>query len=124
MSWRRGCIGVAVLFVVIGLLAGPTLIHRQVLGLGATDIHDAHSLPDHIDVCGRQWSKDTSVESLTQSQVQSKFGRSPALVDPLPFAPCPPGPCTRNPAHGPCDTVVIVRVGEDAYVNYSLSGGP
>ena len=50
-------------------------------------------------------------------------GVEPAVVDPGFLAPCPDGPCTEAAA-GPCHTVVVVRVGEDLYIDYELSGGP
>lgn len=122
---RRGgwILFVAIVVVVLGLAIVPGLIHRQILGLGATDIHDAASLPDHLSVCGRRWSKDDSGRVFSRAGAVSWAGFAPTLVDPQPFAPCPPGPCTATPA-GPCDTVVFVRVGEDRYVDYALSGGP
>lgn len=46
------------------------------------------------------------------------------MVDPGLFAPCPAGPCTTVAQNGPCDTVIYVRVGADAYLDYALQGGP
>jgi hypothetical protein len=40
------------------------------------------------------------------------------------FGPCPPGVCTTVAESTQCHTVVYVRVGEDAYIDYELSGGP
>jgi hypothetical protein len=124
MSRRRGWAIVATVVIAIGLATIPGVIHRQILGLGATDIHQAPSLPDHLSVCGREWSKDPSGHEFSRAEIEAQTGVEPPLVDPLPFAPCPPGPCTQTAINGTCDTVVIVRVGEDAYVDYSLSGGP
>jgi hypothetical protein len=123
ISRRAGWILAAIVVLVLGLAIVPGVIHRQILGLGARDIHDVATLPDHISVCGRRWTKDNLGRVFTRAGVVSWSGLEPTLVDPLPFAPCPPGPCTPTPA-GPCDTVVFVRVGADAYVDYSLSGGP
>ncbi len=121
---RRGVWAIlAIAVLAIGLVTVPGLIHRQILGLGATDIHVAASLPDHISVCGRRWSRDDSGRVFSRAAAVSWSGLEPTLVDPSPFAPCPPGPCTPTAA-GPCDTVVFVRVGKDAYVDYGLSGGP
>jgi hypothetical protein len=114
----------ALVVVALGALAVPGLIHRQILGLGATDIHGIASLPDRISVCGRDWSRDASGREFSQAEARSWTGVEPSVVDPLPFAPCPHGPCTQSALNTPCDTVVFVRVGEDAYVDYSLSGGP
>jgi hypothetical protein len=111
---------VLVALVVIGWATVPGLI-RRVSGLGVTDIHDAASLPDRIRVCGRGWILGSEP---SRAQVRAQFGGEPMLVDPLPFAPCPTGPCTQVAQNGPCDTVVFVRVGEDAYLAYALQGGP
>lgn len=81
-------------------------------------------MPDRISVCGRDWTKDTLDRQVTFAQARStKSGVDPSVVATGPFAPCPPGPCTAT-AGGPCDTAVFVRVGEDAYISYELSGGP
>jgi hypothetical protein len=123
--WTIIAVAVAVVaFVALGWLIVPGLIHRQVSGLGATDIHEAASLPARISVCGRVWKKDELDRRFSRSEVLATFGAEPSLVDPLPFAPCPKGPCTNIAQNAPCDTVVFVRVGEDAYLDYALSGGP
>jgi hypothetical protein len=124
MSRRRGWIVVAVVVVVLGLATIPGLIHRVFLGLGATDIHLAASLPDRLSVCGREWTKDPSGHEFSRTEIEAQSGVELVVVDPLPFAPCPPGPCTESGLNTPCDTTVFVRVGEDAYVDYALSGGP
>lgn len=123
MSRRRRWAIVAIVVVVLGLTTIPGLIHRVVLGLGATDIHEAASLPDHISVCGREWTRDASGREFSRAEIRTQSGVEPTLVDPLPFAPCPRGPCAQT-SNDSCDTVVYVRVGSDAYVDYSLSGGP
>lgn len=81
-----GWILAAIVLVVLGFATVPGLIHRQVLGLGATDIHDAASLPDHINVCGRDWHKDTLGRVLSGADIRARPGGGPPLVDPLPFA--------------------------------------
>ena len=128
MSTRRlwalvAAVAVAFL-VVLGLAIGPDVIHRQVLGLGATDIHDAATLPDRISICGRDWTRDSLDRRPSRSELLALYGVEPTLVDPLPFAPCPEGPCAVGLRSPPCDTVVFVRVGEDAYLGYDLVGGP
>ena len=55
---------------------------------------------------------------------RARDGVEPMVVDPGPFAPCPVGPCTTVAQDDPCYTVIYVRVGEDAYLDYSLQGGP
>ncbi|MGZ8562302.1 MAG: hypothetical protein ACXWWU_01650 [Candidatus Limnocylindria bacterium] len=113
----------ALVVVALGLLTVPGLVHRVVLGLGATDIHEVASLPDRISVCGRVWNRDAAGREFSRAEIRTRSGVEPTLVDPLPFAPCPRGPCAQT-GNGSCDTVVYVRVGSDAYVDYSLSGGP
>jgi hypothetical protein len=113
-----------VAILVLGSVIVPSLIHRQILGLGATDIHDAATLPDQINVCGRDWRKGALGRKFSRAEVFANVGAPLSVVDPLPFPPCPPGPCSRDAQNTPCDTVVFVRVGEDAYLEYALEGGP
>jgi hypothetical protein len=86
---------VAVVLAAFAVLFGPSVVHRQILGLGATDIHLAALLPDQISVCGRDWTKSQSNRQFDRSDIQAAFGVAPSLVDPLPFPPCPSGPCTN-----------------------------
>jgi hypothetical protein len=107
---------VALIFVAIAPRVGNALA-------GAGGIHDARTLPDHINVCGRRWSKGVVNRELSLGEIRTRAGVEPIVVDPGPFAPCPVGPCTPKPA-GPCHTVVYVRAGQDAYIDYELVGGP
>ncbi len=75
-------------------------------------------------MCGRTWTKDSRDLRLSRTDIQVRYDDQPTLVDPLPFAPCPEGPCAVGLRGTPCDTVVFVRVGEEAYVTYDLVGGP
>ena len=109
--------------VSVGLVV-PSIIHRQVLGLGATDIHDARFLPDQISVCGRDWRRDALDRRFSKAGVVAWSGFDPTLADPGPFAPCPRGVCSNVAQNDPCDTVVFVRLGEDSYIDHSLQGGP
>ena len=111
-------IAVAVLF---GIVIAPRIGNAFV---GAAGVHDAAALPEHISVCGRGWSKDTLGRMLGLSEIRARDGVEPVVVDPGPFAPCPPGPCTAVAEDVPCHTVIYVRVGEDAYLDYALQGGP
>ena len=45
-------------------------------------------------------------------------------MDPGLFPSCPAGPCTPVAQDDPCNVVIYVRVGEDAYLDYALQGGP
>jgi hypothetical protein len=89
----------------------------------ANQIHDVASLPRHISVCGRTWIKDETAQLRSLDELRTWAGVEPVVVDPGFFAGCPEGPCTRV-AGGSCNTVVHVRVGEDRYLSYELSGGP
>jgi hypothetical protein len=106
----------ALIFIAIAPRVGNALA-------GANGIHEIRTLPDHINVCGRRWSKGSFNRELSLSEIRARGGVEPLVVDPGPFAPCPVGPCTAK-ASRPCHTVVYVRVGADAYIDYSLVGGP
>ena len=91
---------------------------------GADQIHDVSTLPDHISVCGRTWVKDTLGRQDSLAEIRARADVEPAVVGTGMFAACPPGVCTTAGQRSPCHTVVYVRIGEDAYVDYELSGGP
>jgi hypothetical protein len=111
--------------VVAGVLAWTVFVPRIGNGfVGAAGIHDAAALPDHIGICGRGWSKDSLDRRLSLAEIRARDGVEPVVVDPGLFAPCPVGPCTAVAQSDPCHTVIYVRVGEDAYLDYSLQGGP
>jgi hypothetical protein len=62
----------------------------------------------------------------TLEAIVADYSPGPTLVAPILggfLSPCPSNACS-DPSRGPCDTVVYVRIGEDAYVGYALSGGP
>jgi hypothetical protein len=109
--------------VVVGILVARNFVYVPLIDNGAAAIHDPTSVPARIHVCGRAWNKDALDRRFTEADINDQFGAPPTLVDPRLFAPCPTGACTAT-AGGPCATVIFVRVGEDAYVDYSLSGGP
>ena len=98
-----------------------------VAGCGSGDaerIHDVSTLPDRISVCGRTWVKDSLGRQQSADEIRAVSGVEPAVVGTGMFAPCPTDVCTTVAQSGPCHTVLYVRVGEDAYIDYSLSGGP
>jgi len=112
-------------WVLAAVLAWTVVVPRAMNGfVGAAGIHDAPALPEHIRICGRGWTKDALDRRLSLAQIRARDGVEPVVVDPGLFAPCPVGPCTTVAQDGPCDTVIYVRVGEDAYLDYSLQGGP
>ena len=88
------------------------------------DIHDAAALPGRIQLCGRSWRKDELARTFTAARIREEFGVEPMIVDPGPFASCPPGPCTDVAQAEACHVVIWVRVGQDGYMDYSLQGGP
>ena len=122
--WTGGLIALVALEVIaLAAVLGPGLVHRWVLGLGATDVHELASLGETIGVCGRDYRIDDRRTVRTHDEILAWSGVEPTLVDPDPFGPCPAGVCTTASDSVRC-TVVFVRVGEDAYVDYSLQGGP
>jgi hypothetical protein len=109
---------------VVGIVVLRNFVYLPLGDDGATAIHDQASLPDRIHVCGRAWNKEGLDRRVTKAELDSQSDIPVSLVDPRFFAPCPNGACTSTAGKGPCATVIFVRVGEDAYVGYSLSGGP
>lgn len=123
-KWVAGLLASALLpLLALAVLIGPGLVHRYVLGLGATDVHAIRALPARILVCGRAYRLGADPTVRSHDEILTWSGVEPTLVDPDPLPPCPAGPCRRVDI-GPCATVVFVRVGKDAYVDYELEGGP
>jgi hypothetical protein len=119
---RRPVIGALV--VVVCIVGGALAVQTVFAGRDPNTIHAPRNLPDHISVCDRGWTKDRLDRQVTLQQARAmKSGGDPSIVATGPFAPCPRGPCTAT-ASGACDTVVFVRVGQDAYIAYALVGGP
>jgi len=120
---RRGRILIGIgAVVVIAVLAAVVVAPRVGNALaGADGIHDAAALPRQIQLCGRFWQRDALDRRFTAVAAREAFGG--VVVDPGPFGSCPPGPCTAVAQSGACDVVIWVRVGEDAYLDYSLQGG-
>jgi hypothetical protein len=122
--WIRRGLAVAAL-VAAGAVVAIVILPRIQNGLaGTSGIHDSATLPEHIRVCGRGWSKDALNRKLSLAEIRARDGVEPVVVDPGPFATCPAGPCGMTAQDGPCHTVIYVRVGEDAYLDYALQGGP
>jgi len=100
----------------------------RLLGVGPTKVHDPSVLAATITVCGRQYRATPAIRTL--AEIEDWAAMPPTLVDPAPLAPCPGPddqghrPCTREALDTPCSTVVHVRIGEDAYAEYELVGGP
>ena len=85
---------------------------------------DYASLPDRLMVCGRSYRHDSLDRIRSAAEIKEWQGFPPTVVLPLWQQPCMPGPCSDVAAATPCETVVYVRVGSDAYVDYALQGGP
>ena len=111
--------------ILAGVLLGLVLLARigDTLG-GSGGIHEAATLPRELTVCGREWSRDALNRTLNLAEVRRRDGVEPVVIDPGPFAACPAGACSAVPQDAPCSTVVFVRVGQDAYIDFSLQGGP
>ena len=88
------------------------------------NVWDRASLPERLELCGRSYRHDTLDRVRSAAEVEDWQGFPPTVVQPLQVQPCIPGPCTDVAQDEPCDTVVWVRVGADAYVDYALQGGP
>ena len=89
-----------------------------------SDIYDGSALPNRLHVCGRTWNKGGPQ---TLEAIVADYSPGPTLVAPVLagfLSPCPATACSMDPSRGPCDTVVYVRIGADAYVAYGLAGGP
>ncbi len=119
---------IVVAIIVVVVAAGATWLVvlprvRNALA-GADGIHDAGALPGHIQLCGRSWRKDALSRTFTAAGIREEFGVDPIVVDPGPFAACPPGPCTDVARADACQVVIWVRVAQDGYVDYALQGGP
>ena len=117
---RRNLIAViAIAAIAIGGLVLAHLGYLKLPGQGAAAIHDPASLPDRISMCGRFWDKDPRGMRFSKSQLVETYGSQPKVVDPDSHD-CQSGACGATT----CDTLIWVRVGEDAYIGYSLLGGP
>lgn len=114
----------AIVATAAGIALALFVIFVVVPGRDPTTIHNAGTLPRRIQVCGRFWTTQPDAPHFTVAEARAfKSSGEPSIVATGPFAPCPPGPC-QDVDTGPCDTVVFVRIGQNAYVDYSLVGGP
>jgi len=123
ISWRFAL--TTTLIVVLAAVLGWTTIVGA--AFDPAGLHDVGSLPDRLHVCGRTWNKGSSVPSSLET-IGAHMDGVPILLAPGLLggflSACPSGACSTDAASAPCDTVVFVRVGEDSYVSYALSGGP
>ena len=120
----NGRIVVALAFVVAALVTVPITIRFF------SGIHDVSSLPTGISVCGREYREGATDQlwswAMLRADVDPEY--EPVIVNPGFLArlltPCQAGACTNDPQAGACATVIWVKVDWDAYVAYSLVGGP
>ena len=121
-SWA----GVAVLagagLVAVIVTAGIFLPALGSLLGGAS--RDPANLPDRISVCGRQWTKAAQANALSTAEVFARDDREPIVVEVALAPPCPPEVLAPGGDADGMATVVYVRTGDDAFVPYSLVGGP
>jgi hypothetical protein len=124
MRQRTRIIVVSAITILVGVLAVVAIVPRVSNAIaGAEGIHDVAALPRQIRVCNRSWQKDILERRFTFAETRTMFGGG-VVVDPAASEACPPGPCTDVAQPGFCQAVVWVRVGDDAYLDYSLQGGP
>ena len=113
----------AVLLAIVGALAAA---RATWFGIGPSAIHDAMALRARIHVCGRDYNRSNQVVSRAGWPREAPF----VLVEPAPLAGCstavddPSGFCAANPLACGTWTILLVRIGDDAYEEYSLVGGP
>lgn len=134
-TWKRSrglipkgvaAIAVVAVVAVVAIFGANLLGHLAYLPLpwnAHPAIHDAAALPDSMGTCGRSWNRSLN-QPVTMAQISDQYGTdAPAVADPGLLTACPANACSAW-ASSPCDPVIFVRVDEDAYVAYSLSGGP
>ena len=116
--------------IVVAAIAVALLVVVPRLPFLSSGIHAPWTLPRQISVCDRTYRGGTTVQNGTELRADQV---PVVLVDPGPFGfftACPGPdaqgnrPCTREAQDGPCATVIYVRVGDDTFAAYELSGGP
>ena len=118
---------IVVVLAALALLLVMVIAATRYFG-GAREIEpgvwDRSSLPQRLRVCDRSYRHDALDRVRTAAEIEVWQGTPPVVVQPLQVQPCIPGPCDAIADPAPCAVVVWVRVGADAYVDYSLQGGP
>src|SRR5262245_34836299 len=123
---------IAAAVVVLVLAQAPVVLanlyYLPVLGDSDPGIHNAASVPNTLHICGRSYGKSSLARNFTYAELEAMVDMAPAVVDTGffngYFAPCRPGVCSAAARETPCQTVIYVRIGPDAYVSYSVRGGP
>lgn len=115
-------------FIAVLAIAVPLVVllrsftYVPILNDGGPNVHIAAELPVRIRVCGRTYGKSIGPQR-TLAEV-TDMTSAPVFVNPWIFAACPRGGYFEYNGFMVHTTVMFVRVGEDAYVTYSLAGGP
>lgn len=121
---RRGVAVVVVLAIAVPLVVLlRSFTYVPFLNDGGPDVHVAAELPDRTRVCGRTYGHHGIGAHHTLAQVKEMTDH-PAFVNPWIFAACPRYGYFEEDGERIVTTVMFVRVGEDAYDTYALSGGP
>ena len=123
---RFSWIGVAVLGAagVIAFIVTTGAFLPALAEIGRAAARDPANLPDSITVCGRDWKKDPLDRALTGDEVFARTEAEPIVVSTGLLAACPPEVGAPGGDPDGMATVVYVRAGDDAFVPYSLVGGP
>ena len=104
-----------------GWVAGA-LLALAASACSSAPIHEAGALPEQLELCGRTWERDALDRRWSAAEIRDVLAVEPAIVERLDA--CPAGACTDVAQSSACHTVIFVRVGSDAYLDYSLQGGP
>jgi hypothetical protein len=118
---KRGLIWVGLVLVVIVIAyVARAFVYLPLPDTGrATAIHAEQLLPDTIQICGRSW--DAGNRHFTGGEIAA-FRVVPPVVDSQILAACPKGAGGVAQAV-PCSSMVVVRIVDDLYTDYSLGGG-
>ena len=122
-STRRGIVFAA--FAVAAVLAGLVIVPRIENAFGGSmGIHDAAALPEHIRICGAAGTRTHSSASSASPRSGCETASSLSSWIPASSRHARQAPAPAVAQDEPCDTVIYVRVGSDAYLDYALQGGP
>jgi hypothetical protein len=116
---ERSGVGRWILIGALVIAIALTAAILQPVWRSAGGFSDPRSLPAQISMCGRQWKRDDVLPPW--SAADPRIAGRMTVVRPGPFGlltACP------WPHTSFVSTVIFVRIGDDAYVDYSLRGGP
>lgn len=101
-----------------------SFVYVPILNDVVISISAPFSLSGRIHVCGRTYGGGAHDAPQTMAEIVNRFGKAPPLTTGWFFAVCSRGGYADYNGNMVHATVMAVRVGEDAYVTYSLAGGP